>query len=72
MLIDFDQNTIANMTAALEYVCKNIPARKDNHEARKRIADAMIAAAKVGNLGYFTGWTRSAGLLGLTGADLSV
>ena len=29
MLTEFDQNTIANMTAALEYVCKRIPADKD-------------------------------------------
>jgi hypothetical protein len=26
MLIEFDQNTLANMTAALEFVCKRIPA----------------------------------------------
>ena len=29
MLIEFDQNTIANMTAALDYVCKKIPADRD-------------------------------------------
>ena len=52
MLIDFDQNTMANMTAALEYVCKKIPADKDSHETRKRIADAMVASAKAGNRGY--------------------
>jgi hypothetical protein len=46
MLIDFDQSTIANMTAAFDQVCKKIPPDKDNHETRKRIADAMVASAK--------------------------
>ena len=36
---------LANMTAALEYVCRSIPAGKDNHETRKQIADAIIACA---------------------------
>jgi len=48
MLIEFDQSTIANMTAALEYVCKNIPRHEDHHETRKLIADAMIASARAG------------------------
>ena len=48
MLIEFDQSTLANMTAALEYVCKRLPAEKDTPEARKRIADEMIACAKSG------------------------
>lgn len=48
MLTDFDQNTIANMTAALEYVCKRIPQNQDGHEIRKRIADAMIACGRDG------------------------
>jgi hypothetical protein len=48
MLIEFDQSTIANMTAALEHVCKNIPRQKDNHETRKLIADAMMASARTG------------------------
>jgi len=29
MLIEFDQTTIANMTAALDSVCKRIPPHKD-------------------------------------------
>jgi hypothetical protein len=45
MLTALDQNTIANMTAALEHVCKKIPAEKDTHELRKRVADAIIACA---------------------------
>jgi hypothetical protein len=28
-MTEFDQNTIANMTAALEYVCKQIPLEGD-------------------------------------------
>ena len=46
MLIEFDQSTLAYMTAALEYVCKKIPLEKDSSELRKRIADEMIASAK--------------------------
>ena len=52
MLTEFDQNTMANMTAALEYVCKKIPIDRDNHETRKRIADAMVASANSGNRTY--------------------
>jgi hypothetical protein len=48
MLTGFDQNTIANMTAALEYVCKKIPPEKDSHDLRKRIGDAMIECANNG------------------------
>jgi hypothetical protein len=40
--------TIANMTAALEYVCNKIPADKDGHEIRKRIADAIMACGHAG------------------------
>ena len=52
MLTEFDQNTMANMTAALESVCRKIPANKDSHEIRKRIADAMVGCAKSGNRTY--------------------
>jgi hypothetical protein len=48
MLIEFDQTTIANLTAALDIVSKKIPPDKDSHEIRKRIADAMIACARSG------------------------
>ena len=37
MLTEFDQTTIANMTAALDFVCKKIPADKDSNELRKRV-----------------------------------
>jgi hypothetical protein len=48
MLIEFDQTTIANMTAALDQVCRKIPRDQDSRETRKRIADAMIACAQSG------------------------
>jgi hypothetical protein len=48
MLTDFDQNTLANMTAALESVCNKIPPDRDAHDLRKRIGDAMIACAGTG------------------------
>jgi hypothetical protein len=48
MLIEFDQTTIANLTAALDTVSKKIPPDKDSHEIRKRIADAMVAHARSG------------------------
>jgi hypothetical protein len=48
VLTEFDQSTFANMTAALEYVCKRISPEKDSRELRKRIADAMIACGHAG------------------------
>jgi hypothetical protein len=48
MLTEFDQNTIAHLTAALEHVCKRIPPEEDTHELRKRIGAAMIECAKNG------------------------
>jgi hypothetical protein len=48
MILSLDQSTVANMTAALEYVCKQIPPESDSHETRKAIADAMLASAKAG------------------------
>jgi len=52
MLIDFDQNTLANMTAALDTVCKRIPADKDSHDLRRRIGDEIIACAHSGRRNY--------------------
>jgi hypothetical protein len=49
MLTEFDQNTIANMTAALDHVCQKIPAASDTNELRKRIADELIHCARSGN-----------------------
>jgi hypothetical protein len=47
MLTEFDQTTIANMTAALDFVCKKIPADKDSNELRKRIGDKSTGATRV-------------------------
>lgn len=52
MLLELDQNTVAVMTAALEHVCKKLPAEKDSHESRKRIADAILACANAGHRAY--------------------
>lgn len=49
MLTKMDQNTIAKMTAALEYVCKKIPPDKDSNELRKRIGDAIVECANSRN-----------------------
>jgi hypothetical protein len=51
-MLEFDQNTLANITAALEWVCKRVPAGQDTPEVRKEIATAMIACAKSGRLTY--------------------
>jgi hypothetical protein len=48
MLTEFDQTTIANMTAALDYVCKKIPAAKDSNDLRKQIGDELIRCARAG------------------------
>ena len=47
-VLSLDQSTVANMTAALEYVCKQIAPESDSHETRKALADAMLASAKDG------------------------
>jgi ketopantoate reductase len=46
MLTEFDQSTIANMTAALDFVCKKIAADRDSNELRKRIADELMHCAR--------------------------
>jgi ketopantoate reductase len=48
MLGDFDQSTIANMTAALDFVCKKIRADRDSNGLRKRIADELMQCARMG------------------------
>jgi hypothetical protein len=49
MLTEFDQSTIANMTAALDFVCKKISADGDSNELRKRIADELMRCARTGS-----------------------
>jgi ketopantoate reductase len=48
MLTEFDQSTIANITAALDLVCRKIPADRDTNELRKRIADELLQCARIG------------------------
>ncbi len=52
MLIEYDQTTLANMTAALDSVCKKISVARDSSELRKRIADAMIKVARDGRRSF--------------------
>lgn len=52
MLIEYDQTTLANMTAALDSVCKKISAGQDSPELRRRIADAMIKVARDGRRAF--------------------
>lgn len=47
-LLKFDQTTLANMTAALEYVYRKLPRDRDNPPIRKCIAKQIIAAANKG------------------------
>ena len=48
MLSEFDQGTIANITTALDLVCRKIPAGKDTNQLRKHIADEIIGSARNG------------------------
>ena len=47
-MLQFDQSTLASMTAALEYVCRKLPPDRDNQAIRKYIADEILAAALKG------------------------
>ena len=47
-MLQFDQSTLANMTAALEYVCRKLPPEKDNPAIRNYIADEILAACRKG------------------------
>jgi hypothetical protein len=47
-LLTFDQTTLANMTAALEYVCLKLLPDRDNLAIRKFIANEIVAAAREG------------------------
>jgi hypothetical protein len=43
-LLNLDQSTLANMTAALEFVCRKLPPDRDNPAIRKYIAQEIVAA----------------------------
>jgi len=49
-ILDFDQSTLANMTAALEYVCRKLPPDRDNAAIRKYIAVEILEAAGKGTV----------------------
>ncbi|MBR1153627.1 hypothetical protein [Bradyrhizobium sp. JYMT SZCCT0428] len=43
-----DQTTVANMAAALDYVCRKLPPERDNPAVRTHIADEIVVAANNG------------------------
>ncbi|MBI5320797.1 hypothetical protein [Bradyrhizobium sp.] len=45
-MLEFDSSTLANMTAALDHGCKMLSGDVDTAGNRKRIGDAIIAAAR--------------------------
>ena len=47
-LLHFDQSRLANMTAALEYVCRKLLTDRDNPAIRKYIAEEILAVANKG------------------------
>jgi hypothetical protein len=53
-MLHFDQTTLANMTAALEYVCRKLPPKQDTPAIRKHIAADLSGADKGANLAYLT------------------
>jgi hypothetical protein len=46
MMLEFDSSTLANLTAALDHGCKLFPPEFDTIENRKRLGDALLAAAR--------------------------
>ena len=50
MLIEFDQNTIANMTAALDYWVKKIPADRDSTELASELQTNSFSVRRCGKL----------------------
>ena len=44
----FDRRTAANLEVALDTVCRKLPNGGD-HETRKRVAEALLRAAKSGH-----------------------
>ena len=51
-MLQFDQSTLANMTAALEYVCRKLPPDRDNPAIRKHIAAEIVAACQKGQTSH--------------------
>ena len=48
-MLEFDNSTLANMTAALDDACKKLSGNLNTSENRKRVGDALIRAANAGN-----------------------
>ena len=46
---EFDERTAANMEVALDRICQRLPPDKQDHEARKLIAERIIDAARKGH-----------------------
>jgi hypothetical protein len=47
-ILKVNQTTPANITAALEYVCRKLPPDRDNPAIRKYIAEEIVAASNKG------------------------
>lgn len=45
-MLEFDTNTLANMSAALDQACKLLSGEFDTKVNRKRIGDALVRGAK--------------------------
>ena len=51
-MLQFDQSTLANMTAALELCLSKTPSDRDNPAVRKYIADEILSAALKGQTSH--------------------
>ncbi len=47
-MLEFDNTTLAKMTAALDWGCKCLSGALDTDENRKRIGAALVSAARSG------------------------
>ena len=49
-LLKFDQTTLANMTAALEYIYLKLPPDRDSPAIRKQVAQVLVSTADSGQV----------------------
>jgi hypothetical protein len=47
--VDFDRSTLSKMETALQIVCESFPERLTGHEARRQVAERIIACATKGS-----------------------
>jgi hypothetical protein len=47
-ILHFDQATLANMAAVLDYACRKLPQDRDTPAVRSHIADQIVEAANKG------------------------